>query len=330
MFNSYLALFIMLLMLYLFSICDMSSHICVNTFKYDFMYLHAIDKAAESFREILAINTLEFIPSPYSQLVLGITLGIDRLYETPNFKKMLIENGTIHVVVVSGYNIGLVVNMIANLIGGVFSPRKFIITQAFLFLYVILVGFQAPVLRAWVMGSVVLFSKFFGREFQSVEVLIFSACVLVLIWPNFIFDIGFQLSFFATLGIIMYSSYFQRILRIKNIFFEDLATSLSAQIFVAPLISYYFGRFNIFSPFINALSVWTISYATILGSIFLIFTLFSKFFSQLTIVFLSPFLKFFVLANYLLNQKLVFDINYKISILTLFLFLIIGVIFKHD
>ena len=91
---------------------------------------------------------------------------------------------------------------------------------------------------------------------------------MLLVNPSWIMNLGFVLSFVATLSLILFQAKVDRKIHfVPAILREGLSTSLAAQIGVAPILYFAFGQFNIFSPIINALILWTVPYIMILGSI---------------------------------------------------------------
>ena len=91
---------------------------------------------------------------------------------------------------------------------------------------------------------------------------------MLLINPGWISDLGFILSFAATLSLILFESKVRRYVRfMPSLIKEGFSTSFAAQILIAPILFFTFGQFNILSPFINALVLWTIPYITIIGMI---------------------------------------------------------------
>lgn len=105
---------------------------------------------------------------------------------------------------------------------------------------------------------------------------------MILIDQSILTSISFQLSFLATLGILLLSENLRSYLRfLPHPFSSDLATSLGAQILVFPLLVFYFGRVSIISPLVNLLVLWTIPLATILGFLLLFVSLVSLFFAKI-------------------------------------------------
>jgi competence protein ComEC len=143
-------------------------------------------------------------------------------------------------------------------------------------IYGLLVGFEAPTARALVMGSISLFAVLFGRQTQALYALVLSCLAILLAQPENLFDISFQLTVSATLGIILFTNTLDRSLKkVPSLFRGTLATTLAAQIFVVPLIFYYFHNVSIMSPLVNTLILWTIPAATILGFLILIISFIS-------------------------------------------------------
>ncbi len=134
--------------------------------------------------------------------------------------------------------------------------------------YVVISGFDAPIVRAGIMGSILLISQEKGRLVNSWRVLIYSGLIMLLIKPIWITDLGFILSFVATISLMLLQKKIDNKLKIIPAFFrEGLSTSLAAQVGVAPIIFATFGQFNILSPVINALILWTIPYIMVMGAI---------------------------------------------------------------
>jgi competence protein ComEC len=161
--------------------------------------------------------------------------------------------------------------------------------------YVVLSGFDAPIIRAGIMGSVAFLAQFKGRLVDSYRLLIYSAGIMLLFKPLWILDLGFILSFVATLSLMLFQKRIDNKLHfVPNFLREGLSTSLAAQIGVAPIIYATFGAFNIFSPFINALILWTVSYIMILGALGGIIGLILPLIGRLILLMAFPFLWWFV------------------------------------
>ncbi len=237
----------------------------------------AIDYVNNNFsliKDILVTKVFSCFPSPHAELLLGMTIGLNLLNNVPIFEESLRDTGTIHIVVVSGFNISLVFSLILKIVGSPYKLRNLLIAQFFTALYSLFSGFEAPVIRSLIMGSIVVWGKYYGRSLDTLKVLIFSAIVMLLISPDYLTSLSFQLSFMATLSLVIFSNPVKLLLTkfLKFDFFllDDFSTSVAAQALVWPLLSFNFGKVSVLSPIINALILWTVPLCTILGGLFLI------------------------------------------------------------
>lgn len=213
---------------------------------------------------------LDAFPSPHGELLLGMVFGMDLYRDITTFNDVLIKTGMIHVAVVSGYNINLIVRFIVNIFGGIYTTKKLFIVFLTITAYVVFVGFEPPVMRAWIMSTIVMLAKFYGRKINPLIILTFSASFMIF----YVKDLSFQLSALSTLGLILFADKFQyyicKILKMNNKLLEDLSTSLAAQVLIIPLISYKFGRISLIAPIVGMLLLWTVPPITILGAFYVI------------------------------------------------------------
>jgi competence protein ComEC len=160
--------------------------------------------------------------------------------------------GAVHILSVSGLHVGFILIFIGFLLQPLPNTKtgntfKIIITLLSLWLFAIIAGFSPSVVRSATMFSFIAIGKFINRETNSVHTTIVSLLVILLIEPNFLFDIGFQLSYLAVFFILWLQPIFQRIWQPKNVvigYFWDIITiSFAAQIGTLPLSIYYFHQF---------------------------------------------------------------------------------------
>jgi len=206
-----------------------------------------------------------FLPEPQSSLLSGVLLGVDEGLPK-DFDSALRKTGTIHVVVVSGYNIGVVGGFFISLSS--LLKRRWAIVAALLAIifYTFLTGAAAPTVRAAIMGGLAFFATALGRQNWPIYALLLSAFIMLLVDPTLVSEISFQLSFMATAGIILFKDYLSNFLKkIPSPFGEDLAVTVSAQALVVPLIFFHFGQVSPISPIVNALILWTIPFVTYIG-----------------------------------------------------------------
>ena len=210
----------------------------------------------------------EVLPQPMSGLTAGIILGSKGTL-TADFWDKVKLTGVAHVVVASGTNVTFVVSFLMG-ITTLLLPRKKAILFVILgiILYLFLSGFEAPLVRAAVMALLAFWAAETGRLVTAWRILFLTAALMLVIEPDWITDIGFALSFVSTASIMLFEKKIAKRLKfVPQILKEGLTTSFAAQIGVAPILFVTFGQFNIWSPLINALVLWTIPYIMILGSI---------------------------------------------------------------
>src|SRR4030066_652587 len=210
----------------------------------------------------------EVLPQPMSGLVAGITLGSKGTL-TSDFWSRVKLTGVAHVVVASGTNVTFVVSFLMGVLTFFLPRKKAILFVIFgIILYLFISGFEAPLIRAAIMALLTFSAVEAGRLVTAWRVLFLTAAVMLIIQPDWVGDIGFALSFVSTASIMLFEKRIAKWLKfVPEVLKEGLSTSFAAQIGVAPILFVTFGRFNIWSPFINALVLWTIPYIMVLGSI---------------------------------------------------------------
>lgn len=234
----------------------------------------------------------------YSSLVLGITFGIKQ--EMPgDFYDQLQKTGLLHVIAASGMNITMVGGFLLGLFA-LFLRRQLalVFTILGIIFYAFMAGFEASIVRASIMGILVFSAQLTGRQSNSFLGLFLAGFLMLFKNPSLIFDIGFQLSFMATLGLIYFRPLFFLNSKIKNLLRrvligDDLATTISAQIFTLPILLVNFGSYSIFSIIVNVLVLWTVPIIMIIGGLAVIFGLVFEPFGYLLSYLSIPFLLYF-------------------------------------
>ncbi len=208
----------------------------------------------------------------FSSLVLGITFGIKQ--EMPkDFHDKLEKTGLLHVIAASGMNITMVGGFLMTLFA-VFLKRQIalIFTIAGIVFYAFMAGLEPSIVRASIMGILVFSAQLTGRQSSAFLGLFIAAFLMLFKNPSLIHDIGFQLSFMATLGLNYLRPLFFLKHKVKkslekSFIGEDLATTVSAQIFTLPILLINFGSYSIVSVLVNALVLWTVPIIMIIGGI---------------------------------------------------------------
>jgi competence protein ComEC len=221
-----------------------------------------------NFRNRLLDVYQENLSGENAALVSGVTLGSKGDISTEFWNKLKVT-GTAHVVVASGFNVSLVANFLINFFI-LFLPRRraLYFALAGIWIYSILSGFDAPIVRAAIMGSIGFSAQAMGRVYDAWRGLFLSALGMLVYRPDWLTDLGFILSFFATASIMLFERRINKKAQfIPKIIREDFSTSFAAQIGVFPILFVSFGQFNMLSPLINTVVLWTIVPITIIGMI---------------------------------------------------------------
>lgn len=202
----------------------------------------------------LAENMSAGMPAETAALLLGIMLG-EKTDIARDIKDMFSDTGVMHILAVSGLNVGMVAVIFFFIFTRLFRLKR---KQAsFLLMFVLVIfarvtGLQASVNRAVVMAIVGLAAVILERDRDMVNSICLAALLLLLYDPRNLFNVGFQLSFAATLGIILFTPKLMALLKpLGKIAGGSLAVTFGAQLTVTPLIMYYFHKLSIISPLAN-------------------------------------------------------------------------------
>ena len=211
------------------------------------------------------------IPEPNASFINGILLG-SRQNIPDDLKEAFNKTGTTHILAISGYNIMIISWAV---LGGLiyFFRRRvaFWISVGIIIVFVILTGASASVVRAAIMGLLLSFASGYGRLYDQKNSIILAGAIMI--WFNpfvLVFDVGFQLSFAAVLGLIyLYPWLNSRLHKIPNGggLKELVLMTISAQISVSPLLIYYFGNVSMVALPANIMILLFVPYAMLAGFI---------------------------------------------------------------
>lgn len=172
--------------------------------------------------------------------------------------------GIVHAISVSGLHIMLIYSMIKR-IGNNY------ISLGITLMYVIFTGADFSSLRSFLMVCILVLSKEAHKNYSALGALSLSAIVINLIAPYSVFDIGWQLSFGATLGIILYNRKLNKVFYILPKYIrENIALSLAAQVFTLPIIIYTFQEFSITFLIGNILLIPILNLIIIIGNLLIL------------------------------------------------------------
>lgn len=194
------------------------------------------------------------IPTQRSySIVAALTLGIKDALDH-DLKEAYASAGAMHVLAVSGLHVGILVTILSWLFlrwkkhKGIIAVRV-IASLTFLWTYALITGFSPSVLRAVTMFTFVLIGQLFGRRISIYNSLGLSAFVLLCWRPMMAFEVGFQLSYFAVIGIVYFQPKFYSLWIPPNKFtkwaWSLLCVSLAAQLATFPIGVFYFHQFPV-------------------------------------------------------------------------------------
>ncbi|HSX08594.1 MAG TPA: ComEC/Rec2 family competence protein [Candidatus Saccharimonadales bacterium] len=249
--------------------------------------LSAFAHVIKSRTETLYNKALPQIPA---SLLMGIVFGSKEQFPA-NFWGDLQATGVLHVIAASGMNVTFVSAAMLYTLGFFFRRQTALIIGSLgIIFYIFLVGFQASILRASIMGLLAFGAGLLGRQHMAAIALVISGYVLLLWQPSFLFDVGFELSFMATLGIL----FLKPLIPLPDNFItESFTTTLAAQLGTLPILLGVFGQIGLLSVLVNALVLWTVPLLMIFGSVAALVGLAVPVVGELLVYPVLPFLVYF-------------------------------------
>jgi competence protein ComEC len=187
---------------------------------------------------------------PTLGLIQAMLVGDDANMDT-DLRQAYAETGIIHIVAISGSHITIFFFMVTFLLGWIRNKKyhwlKYIIAIPLIWMYVLIAGLPPSAVRASCMFSLLGIGLAFQKQHNSINQLLATAFILLLAQPNWLYAVGFQLSFLAVLSIVLFYPPIYRLWLPANKIIRSLwaaaAVSIAAEILVAPLVVYYFHLF---------------------------------------------------------------------------------------
>lgn len=288
---------------------------------------------AEQFREeLLEIYRHHITGKNEFEILSALTLGYKRELD-PETKRIFSNSGAMHVLAVSGLHVGIVFWIITLLLGKLKKQKVgkiiFIILSILtLWTYAFITGLSPSVMRAAGMFSIFVVGDNINRKANSYNSLAASALFLLIVNPNNLFEVGFQLSYAAVFGILFLHPKISKLFKIKNKILKFVwsltCISIAAQITTFPITSFYFNQFPIYFLITNLI---VIPAAMLLIPLGLSLLLVSKI-PVLSILISKTiqFIIYLVYSSLALIEHFPFSVQ-EISIQPIQLFLLIGILF---
>jgi competence protein ComEC len=205
------------------------------------------------------------IDVPKAALLRGLTIG-DTTAIAPATIDSFRASGLSHVLAVSGSNVAIVLGAVLTLLSSVGLRTRIAAGFGALALYVLVVGPDASVLRAGVMGAIVLACLAHGRSAEPLAALAIAVIVVIALRPGMLFSVGMHLSVAATAGIVLLAdSIARRLQPLPRPIRLLIGASLAAQIGVTPILILSFEELSLVAPLANALALPAVAPATVIG-----------------------------------------------------------------
>ena len=204
-------------------------------------------------------------------LLSSITLGRQAVNLPAKITDLFIKTGLAHILAASGFHVAILLGFVLTITRNLSPKQQFIIALTILIIYGTLTGLQPSVLRAILMGIGALIGLLYNRQVNSLGSLLLAATILLLWQPLWIWDLGFQLSFLATLGLIITVPLLKnKIDYFPNLIAEPIAISLAATLWTMPLLMFTFNSIALYSIPINIITTPLVTLIS-LGGVFTAF-----------------------------------------------------------
>lgn len=199
-----------------------------------------------------------YLKSPNLEILGGIVFGDDAVSPSENIRQSFINSGLLHILAASGMNVAFIFSFFFLIFSTLKINYKLNISIGIItvILYSLMTGLGASVVRASLMLVFVLIGKLIDRDAHSISLLSFVAFLMLIYNPMYINDVGFQLSFIVTLGLLLMTPY---IVKSKNNFVNWILGTIFipviAQLWVIPLQIFYFNNISLYAVFANVMCV---------------------------------------------------------------------------
>ena len=270
----------------------------------------SLSTRAEQIREkLLQIYRNQPIDDTELEILSALTLGYKRDLD-PETKRVFTASGASHVLAVSGLHVGIVFWVITLLFGFLRSRKNgrvlfVMISISILWFYTFITGLSPSVMRAATMFSIFVVGENINRKSNIYNSLAASAFILLLINPNNLFEVGFQLSYAAVFGIVFLQPKLQKLVLVKNkftrFFWTLITVSIAAQIATFPITTFYFGQFPTYFWITNTFVIPAVMVLIPMG-ITLLFVSKIQIISNLLAVILNLIIKFTYFMLSLIDQ----------------------------
>lgn len=210
------------------------------------------------YREKIITIHSNYLGSPNLEILGGIVFGDDAVSPPDSIKQSFINSGLLHILAASGMNVAFIFSFFFFFLKLLRVKYKVNVSIGIIMvlIYSLMTGLGASVIRATLMLVFVLIGKLIDRDAHSVSLLAFVAFLMLLYNPMYINDVGFQLSFVVTFGLLVMTPYLIKFKnRVLNWVVGTISIPIIAQLWVIPIQVFYFNNISLYSIFANIMSV---------------------------------------------------------------------------
>ncbi|MEH1786310.1 MAG: ComEC/Rec2 family competence protein [Nostoc sp.] len=219
-------------------------------------------------RERIVRSQVRWLGVPEGPLVSAMVLGSKAVDLPYDIRDLFVQAGLAHALAASGFQTSLILSVILQLTRRAKKGTQFTLGFLALIIFLSLTGFQPAVLRAVIMGFAALVGLLLKRKVKQFGSLLLAATLLLVFNPLWIWDLGFQLSFLATLGLVVtVSPLVNSLAWLPPAIASLIAVPLAATIWTLPVQLFVFGVVPSYSLFLNVVSTPLISIISIGGII---------------------------------------------------------------
>ncbi len=217
----------------------------------------------QAMRQRIVRSQLSQLNVPEGPLISAIALGKQAVDLPYNIRDYFVQAGLAHAIAASGTQVSMVLSLVIALTRRFSKQLQFCFGVSALFLLVGLTGFEASICRAALMGFGTLFALLLSREVKPLGLLLIAATILLLVNPLWIWDLGFQLSFLATFGLVVTAPPLMAKLDwMPPAIASIVVVPIAASVWVLPLLLYVFSVVSPYSILVNIIAaplLWILS-----------------------------------------------------------------------
>lgn len=205
----------------------------------------------EQWRQRYFAGMRNALPEPSASFALGLLLGTRGLIPK-EVQTMLTTVGLTHLIAVSGYNLTIIINAARKPLRNVSKFMALMAPVWLIFVFMLLTGFSASIVRAAIVSGLSLLASYYGRNYKPMVLIMLSAVITLAYNPAYLWsDVGWQLSFLAFYGILVIGPLLEKQFRVEKMIPKLIIESMSAYIITLPLIMGLFGNVSIIAPLAN-------------------------------------------------------------------------------